>query len=687
MVNDGDFPTKSRKVPPANSASNFFQEEVLGNKTDTAVTSPGTTKSVVAMAKGSLTNEATILAAVLAVQNNTRFVAAVPAVMELPLAGDVSHMIAANLYDDVGHMEDPDNEEILVRVFDAAGAYVTAALYDDLALTTPCSVATDQVNFPTASGWRVIPKIAVGKYIFYFKVSTTSTVQALLFEFGYDEGGNIQSQYRPSYIGDEDTMVADIYADTQAIITLIGTPVTDLATDIADCDAQVVTSEGVVTGALGTHDSDIKTLIGTPVTDLATDIADCDAQVVTSEGVVTGALATHDSDIKTLIGTPITDVMTDLLTILFNSIENVDSNIATNVEAITDVGNTATTFKVNTVSTNLANLTLIVMSGTYNGIARRIESGTADTITLDTALPFIPATGDTFFIAPRWTPGIMGALSTHDTDIKTLIGTPVTDLATDIADADAQVVTSEGVITALIGTPAVDLAADIAAIPLVTPDAAGTAAGLLAVPLADSALNVIATDVIGNKTDTVLGDSLVAMSKSITLGVSLVKAVTDLIPDAGALTSLAQDLTVAKTGADADTLETLSDQLDTITTSTNKLAGETPVVGTATQNWNAAEANIVSIGADGVKTRIHSLFISLHALTAAATITIRMYAEVNGTERLFYRESFVIGVDTPGQLLINGTVGVHEIVRVTAQSDTAADDGLGIAFDYLKELF
>jgi hypothetical protein len=121
MVNDGDFPTKSRKVPPANSALNFFQEEVLGNKTDTAVTTPGTTNSVVAMAKGSLTNEATILAAVLAVQNNTRFVAAVPTVMELPLAGSVAHMIATNLYDDVGHMEDPVNEEILVRVIDEIG--------------------------------------------------------------------------------------------------------------------------------------------------------------------------------------------------------------------------------------------------------------------------------------------------------------------------------------------------------------------------------------------------------------------------------------------------------------------------------------------------------------------------------------------------------------------------------------
>jgi hypothetical protein len=282
-----------------------------------------------------------------------------------------------------------------------------------------------------------------------------------------------------------------------------------------------------------------------------------------------------------------------------------------------------------------------------------------------------------------------------------LIGTPVTDLATDIADADAQVVTSEGVITALIGTPlavtvsqdirdvssligvpCVTLASDIAGIGV--PDTAGTAAGLLAVPAADSALNVIATDVIGNKTDTVLGDSLVAMSKSITLGVSLVKAVTDLIPDAGALTSLAQDLTVAKTGADGDTLETLSDQLDGISTATDKLDGET-VNGVATENWNAAEQIVELIGTAGTKNKLHSFLLSMNNLTAAAVITIRMYIKINATERKIYQTTKTVGTDPDGVIVVASTFGIHDVLKITVQSNTAADDGKAINFSYVQE--
>jgi len=78
----------------------------------------------------------------------------------------------------------------------------------------------------------------------------------------------------------------------------------------------------------------------------------------------------------------------------------------------------------------------------------------------------------------------------------------------------------------------------------------------------DSADNGYIHDVIGNKSDTVGGDSVVALEKQIlaaaggTIGVDVtdIKAVTDLLPDAGALTSLAQDSTVAK-AADLATLD------------------------------------------------------------------------------------------------------------------------------------
>jgi len=61
MSGDGDFPKKSRIVPPADSTRNYFQEEVVGNKTDAAVTTPTTTKSLMGYMKGALNQLSTII--------------------------------------------------------------------------------------------------------------------------------------------------------------------------------------------------------------------------------------------------------------------------------------------------------------------------------------------------------------------------------------------------------------------------------------------------------------------------------------------------------------------------------------------------------------------------------------------------------------------------------------------------
>jgi len=122
----------------------------------------------------------------------------------------------------------------------------------------------------------------------------------------------------------------------------------------------------------------------------------------------------------------------------------------------------------------------------------------------------------------------------------------------------------------------------------------------------------------------------------------------------------------------------IKDQVD-------KLAGVVPGVGTATENWNAAEADIVSIGANDTKNKLHSLVLNISALTATATISIRMYMQVNGVERKVYDQDFVKGTDPDGLWIVNGTVGIHEVLRVTAQSDNAGDDGKAIDYGYMLE--
>jgi len=123
--------------------------------------------------------------------------------------------------------------------------------------------------------------------------------------------------------------------------------------------------------------------------------------------------------------------------------------------------------------------------------------------------------------------------------------------------------------------------------------------------------------------------------------------------------------------------------LTTISNQTDKLAGEAPVSGTTTANWQAAEANIVQIGTDNVRNKLHSLALNISALIG--TITIRLYMQVNGVERRVYQQAFTVAADGPGLWIVNGTVGIHEVLRVTAQSNNAADNGQAIDYDYMLE--
>ncbi len=121
-----------------------------------------------------------------------------------------------------------------------------------------------------------------------------------------------------------------------------------------------------------------------------------------------------------------------------------------------------------------------------------------------------------------------------------------------------------------------------------------------------------------------------------------------------------------------------------ITTLVTKSQGGTPVTGSATANWQASEADVVSIGADGVRNKIHDLTLSIHNLVGTV-VTVRLYKKVNGVERKCYEQSFDAAVDPPGLPIINGTWGIHGILRATLQSNNAADDGKELDYDCMLE--
>ncbi len=121
-----------------------------------------------------------------------------------------------------------------------------------------------------------------------------------------------------------------------------------------------------------------------------------------------------------------------------------------------------------------------------------------------------------------------------------------------------------------------------------------------------------------------------------------------------------------------------------IDTQTDKLGGETPVTGSATQDWQTAEADVVSIGANDTRYKIHSLLLSIHNLVGTV-ITIRLYMQVKGVERKVYEQAFNATTDPPGLWIVNGTIGIHEVLRVSLQSNNAADNAKAVDYDYMLE--
>ena len=117
---------------------------------------------------------------------------------------------------------------------------------------------------------------------------------------------------------------------------------------------------------------------------------------------------------------------------------------------------------------------------------------------------------------------------------------------------------------------------------------------------------------------------------------------------------------------------------------TDKLAGADPVTDSTIADWQTAEADVVSIGAADIRNKVHDLSLSISNLVGTV-ITIRLYKNVHGTECKVYEQSFDASSDPPGLPIINGAWATHDIIRVTLQSNDAADNGKAVDFDYMLE--
>jgi hypothetical protein len=134
-------------------------------------------------------------------------------------------------------------------------------------------------------------------------------------------------------------------------------------------------------------------------------------------------------------------------------------------------------------------------------------------------------------------------------------------------------------------------------------------------------------------------------------------------------------------------LTRIEDKIDAVKKQTDKLAGTIPVSGSVTGDWQVSETDLVTIGATGVRYKLHLLVVSIHNLVG--NISVRMYMKVNGVERQIHpvptTQTFSLATHPPAIYVVNGTIGIHEAVRVTVQSDDAGDNGQAVDYDYLLE--
>lgn len=129
------------------------------------------------------------------------------------------------------------------------------------------------------------------------------------------------------------------------------------------------------------------------------------------------------------------------------------------------------------------------------------------------------------------------------------------------------------------------------------------------------------------------------------------------------------------------------------------LKAVTPVEGTVTANWNTATGasgeageDLVTIGLANTRYKLLSLLLDVIGLTDGAKIHVKLFMKVNGNERKVYDQPFTVPTtaagetpppDTLGLWIVDGTIGIHDTLRVEVYSDT--NENVAIAYTYMLE--
>lgn len=112
------------------------------------------------------------------IQNNTRFVSAIPANVVIPQTGDLIYKITGYFYNTQGGMEDPDSNEFAIKINATEGAVDKTNFFDDAGGSVASSVSTT-----FGSPYYDMVRESTGIYSIYYKLPSTETPDQWVAEF------------------------------------------------------------------------------------------------------------------------------------------------------------------------------------------------------------------------------------------------------------------------------------------------------------------------------------------------------------------------------------------------------------------------------------------------------------------------------------------------------------------------
>lgn len=148
---------------------------------------------------------------VLAIQNNTNFVASIAAYYLIPAVSANVYKLRVCLYDNDGNMEDPDNSDFALLMETAGATSKNALLFKEFACSTPLG-ATAVTGL--SGTHKKLEKESTGIYFCFVKIASTETVAQFMYDFAIEEAAVLKHFTRTNLVLAEEPGTATLADNT-----------------------------------------------------------------------------------------------------------------------------------------------------------------------------------------------------------------------------------------------------------------------------------------------------------------------------------------------------------------------------------------------------------------------------------------------------------------------------------------